>query len=105
MDSDIGCSHTSTATPASALGPPGPSGTDEHFQRRLEAAGYPTIAAIFSRDGYIRFFRLDHTPSIHIYGHGVEHVDQQIYRLRTIDPSVGRRHSERAHSAGTNSWL
>ncbi len=45
-----------------------PSGTDENFQKRLEDAGHVAVAAIFSRDGYIRFFRLDHNVEIEIYG-------------------------------------
>lgn len=82
-----------------------PSGTDEQFQRRLEDAGYPTVAAIFSRDGFIRFFRLDEKLNIEIYGQGVERIDEQIYRLRTIDPAIGGQYSGGAHSAGTDSWL
>jgi hypothetical protein len=67
-----------------------PSGTDRHFQQRLEQAGYPTLAAIFSRDGYIRFFRLSDTFSVHIHGMGVEDLGQQTYRLTTLDSSEGR---------------
>ena len=78
--------HSHPGTGAAATRP---SGTDDDFQRRLETAGYATVAAIFSRDGYIRFFRLTDTPTIQIYGEGVEHVEKQIYRLRTIRPSHG----------------
>jgi proteasome lid subunit RPN8/RPN11 len=62
-----------------------PSGTDENFQRRLESAGYPAVAAIFSRDGYVRFFRLDNNLTIEIHGTGVEDLGQNTYRLRHID--------------------
>ncbi len=60
-----------------------PSKIDENFQRRLESAGHSAIMAIFSRDGFIRFFRLDVKPTIEIYGKGVElhDADNTIYRL------------------------
>lgn len=64
-----------------------PSGTDENFQKRLEAAGYPTVAAIFSRDGFVRFFRLDKNVQIHIHGSGVEEIGKLTYRLTHIDPA------------------
>ena len=62
-----------------------PSGTDEGFQRRLESAGYPTVAAIFSRDGYVRFFRLDQDLHIEIHGTGVEDLGKNVYRLTNLD--------------------
>src|SRR6202165_2253785 len=49
-----------------------PSGTDENFQKRLESAGHVAVMAIFSRDGFVRFVRLDHNLEIEIYGEGVE---------------------------------
>lgn len=62
-----------------------PSGTDERFQRRLETAGYPTVAAIFSRDGYIRFFRLTGEFDLQIHGEGVEDLGKHTYRLTAAD--------------------
>ena len=62
-----------------------PSGTDEGFQKRLEDAGYPTVAAIFSRDGYVRFLRLDEDLKIEIHGTGVEDLGKNIYRLTNLD--------------------
>lgn len=62
-----------------------PSGTDQDFQRRLESAGYPAIAAIFSRDGFVRFFRLDKDIRIQIHGTGVEDLGRNTYRLRNVD--------------------
>jgi len=73
--------------PGTGAGATRPSGTDENFQKRLEAAGYPTVAAIFSRDGYVRFFRLDGDFQIQIHGSGVDHVGDQVYRLTQIDPT------------------
>ena len=61
-----------------------PSGIDERFQKRLEDAGHVAIAAIFSRDGFIRFFRLDQSFEIEVYGEGVERHEQNIFRLTNI---------------------
>jgi proteasome lid subunit RPN8/RPN11 len=72
--------------PGYGLESTGPSGTDLKFQAALERAGYPTVAAIFSRDGYIRFFRADNREfEIDIHGKGVEHVESTIYRLTSLD--------------------
>lgn len=71
--------------PGQGLASTGPSGTDEQFQRRLERAGYPTIAAIFSRDGFVRFFRLDGEFELHFHGAGVEDLGDHKYRLTAID--------------------
>lgn len=70
--------------PGNGLEATHPSGTDTGFQRRLEDAGYPVVAAIFSRDGYVRFFRLDNDLEIEIYGSGVEQHGKNSFRLTTI---------------------
>ena len=61
-----------------------PSGTDESFQRRLESAGHVAVMAIFSRDGFVRFVRLDHNVEIEIYGEGAEAYAPGIYRLTNL---------------------
>ena len=61
-----------------------PSGTDESFQKRLENAGHVAVMAIFSRDGFVRFVRLDQKLEIEIYGEGVENHAPGIYRLTNI---------------------
>lgn len=61
-----------------------PSGTDENFQKRLESAGHVAVMAIFSRDGFVRFVRLDENLEIEIYGEGVEKYAAGIYRLTNI---------------------
>ncbi len=71
--------------PGRGLASTGPSGTDEQFQRRLEQAGYPTVAAIFSRDGFVRFFRLEGEFELHVHGAGVEDLGQHTYRLTALD--------------------
>jgi hypothetical protein len=62
-----------------------PSGTDDNFQKRLETAGHLAVMAIFSRDGFVRFVRLDQNFEIEIYGEGVENHAPSIYRLKNID--------------------
>ena len=62
-----------------------PSGIDENFQRRLESAGHVAVMAIFSRDGFIRFVRLDQNIEIEIYGSGVEKHATGIYRLTNLN--------------------
>ena len=62
-----------------------PSGTDENFQKRLESGGHLALMAIFSRDGYVRFVRLDQNFEIEIYGEGVENHAPGIYRLKNLN--------------------
>jgi len=70
--------------PGNGPGATHPSGTDENFQKRLETAGYLTVAAIFSRDGFVRFFRLDNSFEIQIHGSGVESLGHNTYRLTNL---------------------
>jgi len=62
-----------------------PSGIDENFQRRLESAGHVAVMAIFSRDGFVRFVRLDQNIEIEIYGEGVQQHAPGIFRLINFD--------------------
>lgn len=71
--------------PGNGPGATSPSGIDENFQRRLESAGHVAVMAIFSRDGFIRFVRLDQNIEIEIYGQGVEKHAPGIYRLTNIN--------------------
>jgi len=59
----VGHAHSHPGTGPNATRP---SGIDENFQRRLENGGHSAIGAIFSRDGWVRFFRLDRTPDIRV---------------------------------------
>jgi hypothetical protein len=74
--------HSHPGTGADATNP---SGIDERFQKRLESAGHVAVMAIFSRDGFVRFVRLDESPAIEIYGEGVEKHATGIYRLTNLD--------------------
>jgi hypothetical protein len=62
-----------------------PSGTDASFQKRLESAGHVAAMAIFSRDGFVCFLRLDNNLEIEIYGEGVEKHEAGVYRLTNLD--------------------
>ena len=64
-----------------------PSGVDANFQQRLEKAGHVAVMAIFSRDGFVRFVRLDENLEIEIHGNGVENHAPGVYRLTNIDPA------------------
>lgn len=72
--------------PGRGVGATLPSSVDRSFQERLERGGYPTVAAIFSRDGLVRFFRLDNDFELQIFGKGVEEIEPpNIYRLSHLD--------------------
>ena len=62
-----------------------PSGIDTGFQQRLENAGHKAVMAVFSRDGFVRFVRMDQKFEIQIFGEGVEKHAQNIYRLTHVD--------------------
>lgn len=70
--------------PGNGPGATHPSGTDQNFQRRLEQGGHLALMAIFSRDGYIRFIRMDRNFELEIYGDGVEQYAPDVYRLKYI---------------------
>jgi proteasome lid subunit RPN8/RPN11 len=60
-----------------------PSGIDLRLQETLDRGGYGAVSAIFSRDGYIRFYSsLDF--EIQIYGKGAEKIDARVYRITEI---------------------
>ena len=52
----------------------------DHLRRLLEPA-FPAIQAVFSEDGYIRFFSAERPFSIRIFGKGVTHVKENLYQL------------------------
>ena len=60
-----------------------PSSTDLKFQKLLGRGHYPVIGAIFSRDGYVRFFS-SKDFEIETYGNGVEKINGNLFRLVEI---------------------
>lgn len=76
-----GCFHIHPGNgPLSIL----PSGTDKALDRLLNQGGYDCVGAIFSRDGYVRFFSSKRFE-IKIYGKGVEKINEKLYRITKID--------------------
>ena len=62
-----------------------PSYIDLDTQERQERGKYPVVGAIFTADGFVRFFSVRNRFSIVIYGDGVEHVEDTVYRLTAIE--------------------
>lgn len=60
-----------------------PSSVDTALQTKLERA-YECIGGIWSRTGHIRFFSIDRPFEIEIYGKGVEHHGQNLYKLEGL---------------------
>ena len=63
-----------------------PSSVDLSTQSNLERMGYPSIGAIFSRDGFVRFFSSDRSFRVVVSGAGCERVGEGLYRLTTAAP-------------------
>jgi len=74
----IACFHSH---PGNGKAATGPSGIDIGTQKRLERGGYPTIGAIFSRDGWVRFYSVDRKFEVEITGKGGEERDEKIFKL------------------------
>jgi proteasome lid subunit RPN8/RPN11 len=71
-----------------------PSGIDINYQTGLESGKYPAIGAIFSRDGYIRFFSVEKAYTITIFGKGVETIEEnKLYRITQIEEVLHQRRS------------
>ena len=59
-----------------------PSPVDVDTQQLYERGGYPLVSAIFSRDGYVRFFCSD-PLTITVFGTGVEQHEEYIFKIQT----------------------
>jgi proteasome lid subunit RPN8/RPN11 len=69
-----------------------PSKTDLSTQAQLERLGYPAIGAIFSRDGYARFYSKDRAFAVVVSGKGSEKVGDNLFRLKDVErPAAFRR--------------
>lgn len=71
-------------------GPPGPSGVDLALQRQLDGGGYPAIQAVFSEDGYVRFFAGAKPWQVQVHGSGVESCGPGLWRIveRSVLPGA-----------------
>jgi len=82
-------SHTRTGVGATT-----PSSVDHSTQKGLEELGYPTIGAVFSRDGYVRFYAVNRGFRVVVSGAGVEKIEESLFRLTdTGRSSLLRRRS------------
>jgi hypothetical protein len=98
--------------PGSGKGATQPSGVDLGTQKLYEQGGYPLVGAIFSRDGYVRFFA-SNPMTITVFGAGVEQHEEHVFQIQTLKchlpvqtpqnttwgPGVSQR------PAGTGTWL
>ncbi|MEW6686070.1 MAG: hypothetical protein AB1393_07690 [Candidatus Edwardsbacteria bacterium] len=58
-----------------------PSDIDMRLDKLLRQGNYKTIGAIFSRDGFVRFFSNGKKFEIQIYGKGVREIDAKTFEL------------------------
>ena len=69
-------SHPGKGTEATS-----PSSVDLSTQADLERMGYPTIGAVFSRDGFVRFYSVNRKFRVVASGAGCEPVGENLFRL------------------------
>ena len=72
--------------PGHGAGATTPSSVDQSTQEGLEKMGYPTIGAIFSRDGFVRFFSVNRPFRVAVSGTGIEQAGEHVYRLTNVAP-------------------
>jgi len=73
-----------------------PSPIDLNAQKNILEAAYPAIQAIFTKDGYLRFFSYERAFEIEVYGKGVIHINEKLFQLqyhkKTMPLLVGTSH-------------
>jgi proteasome lid subunit RPN8/RPN11 len=78
-----------------------PSSTDLDTHERYERGGYPLVGAIFVRDGYVRFFGNKHQCTVMVYGKGVDHVEENLFKIRALSGEAAHaENARRGHSDG-----
>jgi len=58
-----------------------PSSIDRDTQAHMESSGSDIIGAIFSRDGFVRFYANSHKPKVRVVGKRVKEVKKNVYKL------------------------
>jgi len=58
-----------------------PSPKDRDTQSRLESSKSAIIGAIFSRDGYVRFYANQWQPQVRVIGERAKELDTNVYQL------------------------
>jgi hypothetical protein len=66
-------------------GPPRPSGVDMHLQGILDEGQYTACQAVFSEDGWVRFFGGEHRFAVQVYGKGVKPDGKDPFLFRIVD--------------------
>jgi proteasome lid subunit RPN8/RPN11 len=62
-----------------------PSSLDLTTMERFERAGYVTIGAVFSRDGWVQFFSANHKKfNARVFGNGVEQHGDKTFKLTAV---------------------
>ena len=61
-----------------------PSFIDLNTQKLYEKGGYPLVGAIFSRDGYVRFFS-SNPVAVTVFGAGVEQHEEHVFKIQTLE--------------------
>lgn len=61
-------------------GTPSPSGVDKALQKCLESGGYPVVQAVFSDDGYVKFFGGEHPFEVRVTG-SCERISKNVFKL------------------------
>jgi hypothetical protein len=77
-----------------------PSSIDLNTQSRYEEGGYQMIGAVFTDDGFVRFFSHQLPFEIHVYGKGVERHGDTIFRLTEIGAMSDTKDSANPCSGG-----
>ena len=67
--------------PGSGASATKPSGVDLETQSRLEKAGYPVIGAVFSKDGYVRFYSRRRSFEVAVSGDGSQRIGRRLFLI------------------------
>jgi hypothetical protein len=67
--------------PGRGAGAVTPSGIDINTHKQIEVY-YPMIGAIFSQDGYVRFFSAGKKFKVEVIGNGVVKINDNLYRIQ-----------------------
>jgi proteasome lid subunit RPN8/RPN11 len=70
--------------PGKGPGATTPSSVDLSTQAGLEKMGYPTIGAIFCRDGFVRFFSVNRRFRVVVSGAGIEQLEAHLFHLTEV---------------------
>lgn len=66
-----------------------PSGTDRRFQERLERGSHIAIGAIFSQDGFVRFFAGDESRfEVSVFGNQIKEIGTNVYKIELGDENL-----------------